>query len=222
MRTISRNAALLALPTLIHAVSLADLAPRAENLPSECQKIYTMPIPGCNANDFKTADCSQSCVSALEALVTPIKQACGNHGITGQNLIVAYLLNVGPAQICSNAPASYTGGPPTGSWTPYTSGSSPKTTKTEKSTVTSGVLTASSIKSHDSSTLLVDTSKTPTTGALQTSTSNALPSQLNTNDHSGGGSPFDTAGNMGGAASLSVSTAITFLSAAVALFANFR
>lgn len=128
MREFGGKVALLALPTMINAVALSDLKPRATDLPPACQQVYTEDIPGCTADDFKSRDCSSACFAGLEGLVQPIRDACGNQGVVGQNLIVAFLANVGPQQICTNFDAShpsgavYPNGPlPTGPgpWTQY-------------------------------------------------------------------------------------------------------
>jgi len=218
MRLISKAIAIIALPSLAHAVSLADLTPRAVGLPPDCQKIYTAQIPGCDAQDFMTQQCSSSCIAALEGLAWPIKQACS--GVTGRNIIVTFLANVGPGHVCDNAPQRWTGTP---SSSMAASTSSPHRTTRGKSTVTKGIMTATSLPSTRSSRLMTDSSNPP---SVQTRTSTArastLPAQLNHHDHSGGGSPFDTLGNLGGAASLSISLSAMILSTAFALLANAR
>lgn len=238
MRVRLKYAALLALPALAHAVSLSAWTPRAENLPPACEAIYTAPIPGCTVKDFTSRTCSQSCLQALEALVEPVKHACAGMGVGGRNLIVAFLANVGPQEICPNAPVmnpTQFGPPPPGRLPP--TGSSPTDWRhpSPSASTWSGTTTASSLSPGDSSSLVVDTSSrtsrthhhplppmTKSTSSPTSSTStttSSAPSQLNTGDHSGGGSPFDTAGNLGsGAAELSFSAAMAFLSGAAALF----
>lgn len=157
MRVTSRSAALLALlPALGNAVSLSDMTPRASNLPSACNKIYTSQISGCGVSDFTTQSCSDTCVEALQAMVGPIKQACGGQGLSGSNLIVAFLANVGPQQICPNAeiPSSDSNSQQQSTPSPTPSPRpSPSSSPTEASTTT----TAES-SSAASQSLLVDSS----------------------------------------------------------------
>ncbi|KAF2486129.1 hypothetical protein BDY17DRAFT_320945 [Neohortaea acidophila] len=237
MRITLRKAALLSLPVLASAVSLSDLAPRAQNLPPACNKVYNEQIPGCTASDFSSHDCSRSCILGLYALVDPIRNACGNRGITGENLIVAFLADIGPQQICVNAPTGTSLPPQTTAWPPpphMGPGSSAWPSQTEPwgSTVTAGISTASSLPPSDTSSLVVDTSSAPTIRAwtsptttsakTPTATSSTASPQTNFGDHSGGGSPFDASGNLGGAGSISLSIAVALLSTAVALFTTFR
>ena len=244
-----RGLVLLALPTISHAISLSDFSPRADNLPQSCEDVYEQQIPACTEDDFTSGQCSRACVSALYGLVQPVKQACGNKGVTGQNLIVAYLANAGPQQVCPNAPTEapmgggpwtswaggYPGGPggwphssPTGAWTshwPSTKTQTPTTAPTTTGTpIFSGSTEAASLNPSAATSLIVDTSSTPTTEPFS-QTPTASPSgnaQTNYNDQSGGGSPFDTAGNMGGAASLSLPQTIVLLSTIAALVITFR
>lgn len=249
MRNLRRDVAILALPALSNAVALSDMTPRATGLPSACNDVYTQEIAGCTPSDFQSRDCSQKCISGLEALVQPIQDACGGHGLEGENLVVAFLAGVGPQQICPNAPASTqpvttkTSGTTTAHKVTHTSSlvvdtsstmtetmlpsssettkAHTRTTRTRHKIITSGTTTASSLPTTSG---IVADSSTPTS---QTATEDSSPtgdsSQPIYDDGSGGGSPFDTEGNMMDAAStLSFSAALTLLSAMVALFATFR
>ena len=251
-----RHLALLALPTLINAVSLSDMTPRATGLSDTCNAVYTTQIYGCGPDDFKTQECSQSCIGALYGLGRAIQQACSNQGIEGQNLVVAFLADVGPQAICHNADTGH------GGWTSTTASSTTKqsthikpsiissTTTARKPTQTSSLLvdtsstqtqtivphrthksqptsqsssSSSTVANTSGSGLAVDTSRTLSPNPTTRTSSAAGSSQTNLNDHSGGGSPFDTPGNLANSASsISLSLASMFLSAAAALFATFR
>lgn len=242
MRLTTSQLALLALPALIDAVKLSDMTPRAQNLPSECSKIYTSEISGCAVSDFTASDCSQSCIRSLQSMVDPIQEACGGNGLSGQNLVVAFLAGVGPQQICKNAPD------------PSSSATSQQSTQRSSATSTNAPSTTTARSSRlETDSLLTDTSratstrtseKTPefsgtqtvsslqqdptfepttsagptTTESSPSSTESSSDNSQDNEDQSGGGSPFDSEGNMysGGADSLSstsvlVSIAIAFI-----------
>jgi len=254
MRISRRGLALLALPTLSNAVSLADMTPRATGLPPTCEAVYTAQIYGCTATDFQTNQCSSSCINALYGVAQAISHACAGQGITGQNLVVAFLAGVGPQQLCHNAnDESHPTGPPTTFTQPPRTHWSP--------TIVSSTTTAR--KATNSGSLLIDTSSTmtqtiiphrtkttqssqptsttPKTTPVVTHTTHTTPTQLtdsttsspaaassqapsqnNLNDHSGGGSPFDTPGNTGSASDVSVSMVSMVISAAFAMLAALR
>lgn len=257
MRITLRDLALLALPTLSNAVSLSDMTPRATGLPPQCEAVYTTQIYGCTPGDFQSQQCSDSCINALYGISQAIGRACGGQGVSGQNLVVAFLAGVGPQQLCHNArgsdgppgpPSSYTRphGPPT-HWSP-TIGSSTTTARKPTNTKsllvdTSSTMTATMIPSSSStaesssdaqSTTTRKTSPSPSPSpqptqhnpapVAGTSTSSAPDnSQTSLNDHSGGGSPFDSEGNMNSAAAgCSISRASTLLSAAAAMLMALR
>ena len=252
MRISRRELALLALPTLSNAVSLADMTPRATGLPPTCEAVYTSQIYGCSATDFQTNQCSSDCINALYGVAQAISHACAGQGVTGQNLVVAFLAGVGPQQLCHNADGqAHPTGPPTSFTQPPQTHWSP----------TIGSSTTTARKATDSGSLLVDTSSTmtqtiiphrtkttqssqPTSTSSKTKpvaahTTHATPtqspdsttttssavgnSQTNLNDHSGGGSPFDSPGNMINSASdVSTSMLSMVISAALALLAGLR
>ncbi|KAF4551296.1 Protein kinase domain-containing protein 33 [Elsinoe fawcettii] len=83
------------------AVSLADFAPRASNLPSPCQSLYSSSIPMCQPTDFQTQKCSKDCVNALNALRTSVSKAC--KGVTGHNILAALMAGRGTQDLCPNA-----------------------------------------------------------------------------------------------------------------------
>ncbi len=261
MRVILASTVLLALPSMINAVALSAMAPYAKNLPPACQSLYTAQISGCDANDFKTGQCSSSCQSALQALVQPILKACGGQGVSGQNLIVAYLAGLGPQQLCRNlgspgttseesttsttqqwtTPQQTTTSTPKATIVSSTSTaesakettsliadtSSPsavaKTTSTKQKTTTKSTSSSSATKTSSSRNAAQTTSKSSSTSSTSTTTS-AGNSQTNLSDGSGGGSPFDTAGNlMNAAAGFSASGVTAGLPAlAAALFFALR
>ena len=256
MRKVLRNTAILALPTLITAVHLSDMTPRAQNLPAACNELYTATISGCSFTDFTTLQCSPSCLYSLNAMVGPIVKACGGQNIQGQNLIVAFLNGVGPQQICHNAGAASTETTTTPSQT------STQQTTTAKPSIVSSTTTAR--KPTDTNSLLVDTSTTATSSGRSTkgtqrptkhtstpdvsssmtptstsstaqgktksstssetkTTTGADSSQTNLDDGSGGGSPFDTPGNMmNGAGHVLPALSVLLPAAAAAIFAVVR
>ena len=268
MRVTASSAFFALLPSLIHAVSLSDMTPRAEDLPPDCDDIYTSQISGCGISDFTTQTCTDGCIEALNAMVGPIKEACGGKGVTGQNLVVAFLANVGPQQICPNADAGGYGeesssAPAPESTTSPSPSPSPSSTPTPSPTSTTEASVTEASSSVQSTSLLVDTSsavsstsrtrtpafsgtttatslseeqsstatsredgssRTTTTtsgaaGATSTGSSDQT-SQEAANDGSGGGSPFDSEGNMfSGADSLSSTSVLVSLGIAVVVVA---
>ncbi|KAF2225824.1 hypothetical protein BDZ85DRAFT_72154 [Elsinoe ampelina] len=83
------------------AVSLADFAPRASNLPSACQSIYTSSISMCQPSDFEKQKCSKDCVNALNALRASVSKAC--KGVSGHNILAALMAGRGTQDLCPNA-----------------------------------------------------------------------------------------------------------------------
>ncbi|KAK5122064.1 hypothetical protein LTR85_004310 [Meristemomyces frigidus] len=160
MRVPGISLALLALPTLSLAVSLADFPPTVSNVPSACKSVYTSQIDGCSATDFSGSGCSTTCVMALYDLTNSIKSACGNHGIEGENIIVAYLANSGPESICGNADsiiasassaaASTSAAQSTTTATSVASTTEAEASSTEESTIASSTSTTSSLSTTSS------------------------------------------------------------------------
>lgn len=155
MRFTTSQAALLALPALINAVSLSDMKPRAENLPSACNKIYDSQISGCGVSDFTQQTCTETCISGLQAMVDPIQDSCSGYGVTGSNLVVAFLAGVGPQQICKNAPAE-SGEEESSSSATQQSTPSPSPTPTS-TVMTTPSSTQESTTTSETETLIVDT-----------------------------------------------------------------
>lgn len=171
-----RNIALLALPTLINAVALSNMAPKAEGLPEACNAVYTEQIDGCTATDFETQTCSPACYEALVALQQPIQQACAGQ-VQGENLVVAFLAGVGPSAICHNAASLSTVSMTTAATSPWPTmhphPSDPYPSQPHPSqwtpTIVSSVTTASS--ASDVSSLIIDTSKWHTHTTVPSTTS---------------------------------------------------
>lgn len=256
MRISRRELALLALPMLSNAVSLADMTPRATGLPQACNAVYTSQIYGCTPTDFQTNQCTSSCINALYGVAEAISHACSGQGITGQNLVVAFLAGVGPQQLCHNAngmghptgpPMSPTQSPQQTHWSPTIVSSTttaPKATNSGSLLVdTSSVMTQTIIPhktkttqssqpasttskttpaaTHTTQTSLSDSSTKTTTAAA--AHSSQAQSDTNFNDHSGGGgTPFDTPGNMSSASDVSISMVSMVISAAFAMLAALR
>ena len=227
------------LPTLASAVKLADMKPRASNLPTACDEVYQQQIDGCEPEDFMTQDCSSACYSALQALTEPIQDACGNEGISGQNLIVAYLANVGPQQLCSNGATSSAGSSSSDAETEASATPTPTASATKEST--EPARQTSSSRAHDSASH--SASKSMESIARPTTTHDARPSMVFDGSSStsaessttrsasdstdtgtadtGGGSPFDI--QYSGTDSLSATSVLLSLAVAVfVIFAVFR
>lgn len=248
MRLSKSTVALFALPATTVAVSLSDFTPRVANLPQGCKSVYTQTISGCSSTDFSGSGCSEACVNGLQSMVAAVKGACGNKGITGQNIIVAYLADSGPGSLCPNAAAVLGGSSSSSSQdssatapsTSTSARSSSRATSSEQSSATStqapsltlsstelsSTATASSltgtVTDASSTGLLIDTSSTPSSGGASSTSAAQGNSQTNEGE-SGGGSPFDTSGNLSSMAvvsSISISTAL--LAAAMMFFAIVR
>ncbi|KAF2863174.1 hypothetical protein K470DRAFT_140969 [Piedraia hortae CBS 480.64] len=214
---------LLALP-FAAAVSLSDFPPRLSNLPPACQSIYKADIGACSASDFAGSGCSVGCIRALNDLTAPIKRDCGNHGIQGENIVVAFLDDEGPVSVCSNAKSvlasmgtasSTAGGASQYSSAETSTGSGDgsaaskptgSSTLASPSTSPASSVDATTTKSTTQSGIVHDTSKaTSATKTKGSSTPN------NGGGGGGGGSPFDSQYNGNGA------TATAPLALAIAL-----
>ncbi|EME47390.1 hypothetical protein DOTSEDRAFT_69356 [Dothistroma septosporum NZE10] len=212
---------LLALPATVLSVSLADFKPRVYNLPSNCQTVYTQTIDGCSPTDFTASMCSAGCVHALQALVADVKSACGNEDVTGTNVIAAFLNNAGPQGLCTNANAVLRSQSTSTSLAVSAKSSSPSAAATstgQTSRTSSEVSTTTTTGSIETATSLTGTTSAPSsTIALDTSSSPvATPthaaSHSSSKGNSGGGSPFDTEGNVNSAgAALEVTMAAVLL-----------
>ena len=241
--------ALLALPAATLAVSLSDFTPRVSDsaLTTSCKNIYTSTIQGCSPSDFGSSSCSKGCVLGLQDLASSVQKACGGQGITGSNIIAAFLGGKGPSSLCTNAQQVLAGGQAHSTSAATTAESSSRTSKSASSTapVTSSEVTSSSSSSDSSTTapattsssaestssalpttstssgILVDTSTQPETASATSSSEGS--SQTDVNDNSGGGSPFDTQGNLAsGAATMTGSIASALITTILALAVTLR
>ncbi|KAK4630861.1 hypothetical protein CLAFUW4_03165 [Fulvia fulva] len=233
MRYHTSTFALLALPATVLAVSLADFKPRVSDLPSKCQTVYTETIDGCSPTDFTASTCSTGCVKALQALVADVKSACGNEDISGENVIAAFLNNAGPQGLCTNANAVLGSGStttsPASSSKPSPSSSATPTSSRQASSTSSEVTTSTAASSTKTATSLESATSTPSSSiatdpsSSPTATPTQAASHSSSNGNSGGGSPFDTEGNMHSAATAIENTvAMMLLAVLVALAGALR
>ncbi|GAB7357870.1 hypothetical protein MBLNU230_g0041t1 [Neophaeotheca triangularis] len=152
--------ALIALASPVLSVSLSDFTPRVQDLPDQCQKVYTQQITGCSASDFTQENCSSSCVKGLDAIAYSVEGACGSLGLSGLNTLTAFLNGEGPSSLCPNANDVLDGSGGGGS----ESIEAPATTAPFTSIVSSTRVASSATQS---SSLMVDTTERP---AIETST----------------------------------------------------
>ncbi|GAM90589.1 hypothetical protein ANO11243_086340 [Dothideomycetidae sp. 11243] len=138
----------LALPSAF-AVSLADFTPRATNLPSSCEAVYTANIPGCQASDFGSGGCSTDCINALNSIVPSVQQACSS--VSGGNIIAAVLAGKA-TQILCHLPdsSSMTTSVASSSQAPSSSSASQASTSDTPSTSVSSISSSSSSSSSSS------------------------------------------------------------------------
>lgn len=254
MRINKTHIALLALPALAQAVSLADFVPRVTDVSGGCRKVYQQAVPDCSPTDFTQKTCSESCVRGLQSMTKSVKDACGSEGLQDRggesNILKLFLADQGPQGLCENANEVLSKSPPATSSeeakteAQTTTSSTPSTT--ESPTVAESTSTASLTDVPTS--ILMDTSSSPepttsttaesspTSEAASTTTQSSqifeapsMPPSLTAtgasseeteaSGHSGGGSPFDAAGNEFSGASATTSSALTLvLGAAVAAF----
>ncbi|KAK4993220.1 hypothetical protein LTR28_001132, partial [Elasticomyces elasticus] len=94
--------ALLLLPYVV-AVTLSDFTPRIGNLQPSCEAVYMTDIAGCAPSDFTSrTGCSVSCIGALSNFTKSVQAACNGQGITGQNVVAAFLSGAGMQSLCPN------------------------------------------------------------------------------------------------------------------------
>ncbi|KAF2475179.1 uncharacterized protein BDR25DRAFT_184538, partial [Lindgomyces ingoldianus] len=78
------------------SVALSNFTPRIENLPQQCQAVYTRPIAGCEAGDFgSNSRCSSSCVKGLVDIQNLVTQACATVDVPETSIIGVFLLGKG-------------------------------------------------------------------------------------------------------------------------------
>jgi len=186
MRITITQIALLALPALVHArtVALMDFVPRVSNVSGKCDDAYRQAIPGCESTDFTQKGCSVKCIKGLDSMTDIIKEACGNDGLLDRddksNVLAVFLKGNGPQGLCTNAnevlqSQHASTATPTSIETPtkHSSKSEQPTT-----TVVSSTKTASSTDVPTS--LVVDTSSSPGPTESASSTSSAESSDTTT------------------------------------------
>ncbi|TKA23528.1 hypothetical protein B0A50_07106 [Salinomyces thailandicus] len=104
-----RTIALLSLPSIaLAAVTLANFPPVVpdSDLSSACKSLYHQQIAHCDVSDFINKEaCSKACVYALNDLTDDVIASCSNQGITGQNILVAYLNHDGVGSLCPGSKA---------------------------------------------------------------------------------------------------------------------
>jgi hypothetical protein len=180
MRITTTQIALLALPALIHArsVALMDFVPRVSDVSGTCDEVYRQSIPGCESTDFTQKGCSVKCIKGLDSMTHLIKEACGNDGLLDRddksNVLAVFLKGNGPQGLCTNADevlqSQHTStATPTSLDTPtkHSSKSGQPTT-----TIVSSTKTAASSTNVPTS-LVVDTSSSPEPTESASSTSSA-------------------------------------------------
>ncbi|KAF2014769.1 hypothetical protein BU24DRAFT_463526 [Aaosphaeria arxii CBS 175.79] len=208
-------------------VSLSNFIPRIENLPSQCQSVYTRTIQGCTQTDFTSSSgCSSSCLNGLVTITREVNRSCANVDVPETSIIGVFLLGLGIPSLCPNAVVTTiaaTSAAPTQQPPP------PQTSSSEDDgdDVTTTTTSSAAAVTSTSSGIAVDPS-IPTDTTLATSiattavqsanppsetgnqdaqsspaTSAAAPQQTadtqKSNAESGGGSPFDVVAE-GGAA----------------------
>lgn len=179
MRITTTQIALLALPALIHArsVALMDFVPRVTDVSGKCETVYRQSIPGCESTDFTQQGCSVKCVKGLDSMTYIVKEACSNDGLLDRddksNVLAVFLKGNGPQGLCTNADEVLqsqhaSSATPTSLETPTKSSS---TSEQPTTAVVSSTKTASSTDVPTS--LVVDTSSSPEPTESASSTSSA-------------------------------------------------
>lgn len=198
--------------TLTTAISLANFNPRIENLPSQCQSIYTTPIEGCKAEDFTTAGatCSNECVTGLVKIMKKVEVACASVDVPETSIIGIFLLGRGIPTLCpgievitispsSARPIATPTPTPTSSEEEATTTTEAEATSTEEpeTTTETAAVTSTEAPSDTGTATNVQTTfetSTPTPESSATSSAagpTATGNRQLSNADSGGGSPFD-------------------------------
>ncbi|GAB7339574.1 hypothetical protein MBLNU457_6178t1 [Dothideomycetes sp. NU457] len=163
----------LALETAL-AVSLNDFTPRVSNLPSACESIYTSQISGCQPSDFSGSGCSQSCINAFNRLQPAISSAC--QGVTGQNVLVAFMAGSGTKNLCPNAAIKSSPAPPQPA--PTTSTTAPESTAAQSTQQTTSIATSSMTAAAPTTTsqaAVIVVAFTSTASAIESSSASSTP-----------------------------------------------
>ncbi|KAF1827001.1 uncharacterized protein K489DRAFT_3787 [Dissoconium aciculare CBS 342.82] len=210
------------------AASLSDFQPSVNNLPGNCQTVYTAAISGCSGADFG-GKCSPACIKGLQSMTSFVQMACTGINFQNQNLISVFLSGMGPASLCPNLGASSGNNSPTTTSQKTTTSAattSPSTastgsTQSTASTNSSNQTTSSSPSATSTATSSTKTSPTTTSAGqtnVQTSPTASPPAsaQSQCTSRGGGGSPFDIQGTQcSSASSLTTWTGTTMLLAAL-------
>ncbi|KAF2865450.1 hypothetical protein BDV95DRAFT_253532 [Massariosphaeria phaeospora] len=91
--------------TASQLVALSNFTPQVDNLPSQCQTVYTTKIQGCVPGDFVTKDghqCTESCVSGLYKIAPAVIQQCRGATVPDKSIVAIFLLSLGPNALCPN------------------------------------------------------------------------------------------------------------------------
>lgn len=215
------------------AASLSDFKPRVNNLPSNCQTVYTAAIAGCSGSDF-SGTCSFGCIKGLQAMTAFVQAACQGISFQNTNLISVFLSGMGPASLCPNLQAQASNASPTttaqntqaSSAATSAATTSPSTTSsaatgtTSSSNASTNTASSSSTTTSTGSTSANTSATTTTSGQISMQTSSAASPQASSQcvSRGGGGSPFDISGTQcSSARSLSIWTGSTMLLAAMAV-----
>lgn len=198
--------------SLSSALSLANFTPRIENLPPQCQTVYTTQIAGCQAGDFTNKKagetCSKPCVDGLVSIMKAVESQCAGVNVPDNSIIGVFLLGLGIPSLCPGievvtvSPTSSTLNTP--AVPSPTSSSQASTTSAEASSsqTSSEAEATSTSEAANSSGIVIDTTVVPTTlatsvpslVATESSTSaraTSTATSQKSNADSGGGSPFD-------------------------------
>lgn len=164
----------LALETAL-AVSLNDFTPRVSNLPSACESIYTSQINGCQPSDFGGSGCSQSCINAFNRLQPAISSAC--QGVTGQNVLVAFMAGAGTKDLCPNAASPKSSSAPSQP-APTTKTPTPESTVAQSTEQTPSVQTTSTTVAAPTTTsqaTIIIVPSTSTASAIESTSVSSTP-----------------------------------------------
>lgn len=193
------------------AISLSNFTPRIENLPGDCQAVYTREISGCVAADFTTQGqrCSANCVNGLVEISKAVTQACGSVDVPETSIIGVFLLGQGIPALCPGvqvttiAPSSTPAPAP-----PPSKGPPPPAEQSSAAETSQQEQPSSSASPTSTGGIAIDTT-VPTTlvtafpnppantaqppSNVQTSSTQSQPTanSQKSNQDSGGGSPFD-------------------------------
>ncbi|KAF2196718.1 hypothetical protein GQ43DRAFT_426009 [Delitschia confertaspora ATCC 74209] len=190
-------ATLLATHAAATVVSLSNFVPQVNNLPPNCDRVYSSTIPNCEPNDFE-GQCSKQCISGLASLSKSIIKECAGVDVPETSIVGVFLLGQGVGALCkgAQAPVEKSTSTPLQMKTTVISTKSASTTERSSSSSAKETETTSPISSTEPSTTPAPTFQSPTTSQLGMDTA-SMPKPSPTsnsqksNHDSGGGSPFD-------------------------------